>query len=48
MAKRKEGKMKTLTVEKKIWKEIYDIKGNEGFRSMSDVVESLLKKRGKK
>jgi len=48
MAKEKEGKMKTLTVNKKIWKEIYDIKGNEEFKSMSDVVEDLLKKRKKR
>lgn len=48
MTKNKEGKMKTLTVRKEIWKEIYDIKGDEGFKSMSDVVEDLLKKRKKK
>ena len=48
MVKRKEEEVKTLTVKKKIWKEIYDIKGNEGFKSMSDVVENLLKKRKKK
>ncbi|MBU0894672.1 MAG: hypothetical protein KKF48_00210 [Nanoarchaeota archaeon] len=47
MVKRKEGEMKTLTVKKKIWKEIYDIKGNGEFKSMSDVVEDLLKKRKK-
>jgi len=48
MAKDKGGELKTLTVKKKIWKEIYDIKGNEGYKSMSDVVENLLKKRKKK
>ena len=47
MATYKEKGMKTLTVEKKIWKEIYDIKGNEEFKSMSDVVKDLLKKRKK-
>ena len=48
MARNKGGEMKTLTVEKKVWKEIYDIKGDEGYKSMSEVVKDLLKKRKKK
>ncbi|MBI2452096.1 hypothetical protein HYV50_03390 [Candidatus Pacearchaeota archaeon] len=45
MVGKREGKMKTVTIKPSVWKELYHIKGNEGYQSMSDVIEDLLKKR---
>lgn len=45
MVAKREGKMKTVTIKPSVWKELYHIKGNENYQSMSDVIEDMLKKR---
>lgn len=45
MVGKKEGKMKTVTIKPVVWKELYTIKVNEGYQSMSDIIEDMLKKR---
>jgi len=45
MVTKREGRMKTVTIKPSVWKELYTIKVNEDYQSMSDIIEDLLKKR---
>ena len=42
---KKEGKkeeIKTMTIKRRVWKRLYNLKGDNEYRSMSDLIEDLL------